>query len=383
MNQRESDNTPYRIDDKVRLFASKGNWIDGEALEQLKAMARLPGVLLAVGLADLHPGRGIPVGAAFLCQGILYPHLIGNDIGCGMGLWKTGLKRHKCKPDRWAKRLAGLESPGEGDTVSYLAQLGIHQGDHDVCLGTIGGGNHFAELQCLDKVQDQEAFDRLGLDEQDVFVLIHSGSRGLGDSILRRYVGDAGAKGLGEGSEVASQYLQEHDHAVRWAAANRALIARRLCDQIHTECVKVLDVPHNGIWARVMEGPTVWLHRKGAAPADQGPVIVPGTRGSLSYLVLPLPDQDRSAWSVAHGAGRRWNRRSARARLGDRYRAESLARTDLGSYVICEDKDLLFEEAPQAYKDIDAVIQDMVQAGQVRVIASLRPLLTYKTRRTE
>lgn len=109
--------------------------------------------------------------------------------------------------------------------------------------------------------------------------------------------------------------------------------------------------------------------------------MIPGTRGSLSYLVIPAGPQQDNAWSLAHGAGRRWNRQSAKARLKDRYRADSLIRTEIGSAVICEDKELLYEEAPQAYKNIDVVISDMVAAGLIRVVATLKPLITYKVRR--
>ena len=126
--------------------------------------------------------------------------------------------------------------------------------------------------------------------------------------------------------------------------------------------------------------PGYFLHRKGAAPSDRGLVIIPGSRGSHSYLVAPVGDQQRNLWSVAHGAGRKWNRSECKGRLRDRYRAGSLTRTKLGSYVICEDKELLYEEAPQAYKDIQGVIEDMISFGLIRVIATFSPLLTYKVR---
>ena len=77
---------------KIRLYASDKNWVEGAALEQLDATAELPGIVRGVGLPDIHPGRGIPVGAAFVSKDIIYPHLVGNDVGCGIGLWKTNLK---------------------------------------------------------------------------------------------------------------------------------------------------------------------------------------------------------------------------------------------------------------------------------------------------
>lgn len=95
-----------------------------------------------------------------------------------------------------------------------------------------------------------------------------------------------------------------------------------------------------------------------------------------------LPKEAKhSAYSLAHGAGRKWSRSDSRARLEKRYSAKALARTELGSYVICEDKALLYEEAPQACKNITTVMDDLVTAGLAEVIAVLRPLVTYKVRR--
>ena len=123
-----------------------------------------------------------------------------------------------------------------------------------------------------------------------------------------------------------------------------------------------------------------WLHRKGATPHDQGPVVIPGSRGALSYLVVPTGDGAGCGHSLAHGAGRKWSRSEARERMRERFRSEALLRTPLGNPVICEDRSLLFEEAPQAYKKIDRVVADLVEVGACRVVATLRPLLTYKVR---
>src|SRR5262245_2903216 len=125
---------------------------------------------------------------------------------------------------------------------------------------------------------------------------------------------------------------------------------------------------------------SLWLHRKGAAPSDHGPLVIPGSRGTFSYLVQPTGDGESHAWSLAHGAGRKWTRSDSRARVRERFRPMQLVQTGLGSRVICGDRDLLYEEAPPAYKDIEQVIEDLVEAGLIQVIATLRPLLTYKTR---
>ena len=124
-----------------------------------------------------------------------------------------------------------------------------------------------------------------------------------------------------------------------------------------------------------------FLHRKGAAPSTEGAVVIPGSRGSIQLFGAAFTAITASAFSLAHGAGRKWARSDARGRLEKRFRAQDLTRTSLGSHVICEDKDLLFEEAPQAYKNIDIVIADMVNAGLAEVIAVLRPVVTYKVRR--
>jgi release factor H-coupled RctB family protein len=368
-------------DGRVRLLASRKNWIEGEAVTQLRKTAALPGMRLAVGLPDLHPGRGHPVGAAFVTTGIFYPHLVGNDVGCGMALWQTDLPRQKSKQDKCVKKLHELESPWDGDRTEWLRQYGVEPTEADAGLGTIGGGNHFAEVQDWQEVQDQEAFASLDLQNLALVILVHSGSRGLGELLLQRHLDQHGADGLPGDTEDAGLYLREHERARQWAVANRALIARRMAEQLHCASKRVLDICHNSITPVGYEGQSGWLHRKGAAPADTGPLVIPGTRGSHSYLVLVTGDQRDNAWSLAHGAGRRWNRQSARARLKDRYRADSLVRTEIGSAVICEDKELLYEEAPQAYKNIDVVISDMVEAGLIRVVATLKPLITYKVRR--
>lgn len=125
-----------------------------------------------------------------------------------------------------------------------------------------------------------------------------------------------------------------------------------------------------------------WLHRKGAAPADKGAVVIPGSRGAITYVAVPSTQSGEAALhSLAHGAGRKWKRSEAKGKLSKRYKVEDLQRTKLGSRVICEDKALIYEEAPEAYKDIKGVIADLVDADLICLVATLRPLITYKTRR--
>jgi len=125
----------------------------------------------------------------------------------------------------------------------------------------------------------------------------------------------------------------------------------------------------------------LWLHRKGAAPSDCGAVVIPGSRGTFSYLVEPSSDisiQQMSGFSLAHGAGRRLPRNIA-FKKGENIKLD-LTTTELGSKVICEKKELLYEEIPEAYKDIECIVEDLAEAGLVQVIAKFRPLITYKTR---
>ncbi|MET0401910.1 MAG: RNA ligase RtcB family protein [Cystobacter sp.] len=369
-------NTPLP---RVRVIASPQSWVEGEALRQLEAAARLPGMRAAVGLPDLHPGKGAPVGAAFTSEGLFYPFLVGNDIGCGMGLWALELPARKAKPERWSTRLE-LEGPWDGDARALLESEGVAPSGFEASLGTVGGGNHFAELQRVEAVHEPKTFQALKLEADRLLLLVHSGSRGLGEHILRAHVDRHGTSGLAEGTAQATTYLARHDQAVGWARANRAAIAERMMRGVGSRGRRVLDVCHNSVTPLSWRGGHGWLHRKGAAPSDQGPVVIPGSRGALSYLVLPLGDGEAHAHSLAHGAGRKWTRTQARERLRERFTADALQRTSFKSHVICEDRELLFEEAPPAYKAIDRVVGDLVEAGLVRVVATLAPVLTYKTR---
>ena len=364
----------------IHIIASPGQWIEGEAERQLRATAALPGMKLAVGMPDLHPGKGSPIGAAFVSEGILYPTLVGSDIGCGMGLWRTDAAVRALTRDKAVRRLAGRDGPWDGDAAAWLAEDGVAPSGHEASLGTIGGGNHFAELQAPADVHDPEAFTALGLDRDRLLLLVHSGSRGFGEAVLREHTAVRGADGLAEGSPEALAYLARHDHAVAWARSSRRLIARRFARALGVDLAPVLDVCHNGVLLADVGGCRCWLHRKGAAPADVGPVLIPGSRGTLSYLVRPVGPQVVNAASLAHGAGRKWRRSEARERLERRFSPEALRRTPLGGRVVCEDKDLLYEEAPPAYKDVDRVVGDLVDAGLVAIVATLRPVITYTTR---
>ncbi len=362
----------------VHLVAADPGKIDPQAIDQLRRTAALPGIERVVGLPDLHAGRGIAVGAAFWSPDRLFPHLVGSDIGCGMALWETTLPMRKFKPDKAERTLHGLDEPWSGDASELLSQAGLPPGLASPALGTIGGGNHFAEFQRIERVVDGGRFDALGFGSDHLWLMVHSGSRGLGQAVLDDWLGRGAEAGIDAASDDGAAYLGAHDQAMRWAILNRQVIAQRFCGKLGLAAERRLDITHNSVTPH-QQG---WLHRRGAAPADRGLVVIPGSRGDFSYLVEPLQaEADRALHSLAHGAGRKWSRSDAHARLSKRFKASDLERTVLGGRVICEDRRLIFEEAPQAYKDIHDVVGALAQAGLVHVIATLRPLLSYKTRR--
>lgn len=363
----------------IRIIASPDSWIEQSAIDQLQQTAKLEGIDEIVGLPDLHAGRGIAVGAAFWSNSHVFPHLVGSDIGCGMGLWRCATQLRKFRLDAAERKLRGLEEPWEGETAHRLTQAGLPPSLMPNSLGSIGGGNHFAELLRTETVIDERLFAEGSLDSDAVYLMVHSGSRGLGHAILERHLSRHNVDGMVGGHSDSDRYLADHDEALRWAVLNRSVIAERFFDRLGTDGERLLDISHNSV-TPYRGG---WLHRKGAAPADKGLVVVPGSRGDLTYIVRPKLDRAGEALhSLAHGAGRKWSRTEAKEKLRRRFSVSQLIRTKLGSRVICEDGDLIYEEAPQAYKDIHQVIADLDQAGLIDLVATLRPLITYKTRRT-
>ena len=175
--------------------------------------------------------------------------------------------------------------------------------------------------------------------------------------------------------------MDAHDHAVQWARLNRRIIAERAAAAARADLRPVNDLPHNMVEReRSAGGDVMALHRKGAAASDRGLVPVPGSRGTLSYLVEPLPAMRTEALaSLAHGAGRKYDRGSMHGRV--RVKKSDVARLERNPYggiVVCGDRGLLAEEAPEAYKNIERVIADLVEFGLARVVATFRPLVTFK-----
>jgi release factor H-coupled RctB family protein len=309
---------------------------------------------------------------------VIYPHLIGGDIGCGMTLFKTGLTQRNIKLDEWANLRFDLEHPWDEFAGDFVAEQNLEPTEFDAELGTIVAGNHFAELQAVHKIVDALEFKRIHIAKDQLVLLVHSGSRGIGPSGLQ---GLEYLDGIPADSVAAQVYLRSQNKAVRWARANRILIARRFVMALGAECGLVWDGCHNSITTQEVDGETFWVHRKGAVVCDAPFVVIPGSRGSFSYLLKVTGDGEGHAWSLVHGAGRKWSRSEARARMRERFAAAELVQTPLGGRVVCEERDSLYEEAPGAYKNIETVIESLVSAGLVSVIATFRPLLTYKARK--
>ncbi|MES3020643.1 MAG: RNA ligase RtcB family protein [Pseudomonadota bacterium] len=386
------------ISDRVTIIASDRLWLEDAALQQTKTTAELPGMHRVVGLPDLHPGRGYPVGAAFFSVGRFYPALVGNDIGCGMALWQTDVLAGKARLDKIDKQIANLDDVVDADEWAALeradptlatrvAQLdaALRAAGLDAAqlrsLGTIGKGNHFAELQVVDEVADADALAQAGVDKKCLQLLVHSGSRGLGQLILRSHVDAFSHAGLPEGGADAVAYLAQHAAALQYAQLNRAVIAARIFHRLRCKGKLVLDVNHNTVMPACIDGQHGWLHRKGATPSDQGLVMLPGSRDDFSYLLAPVRENGPvSLHSLAHGAGRKWQRTDCKGRLLNIATPSQLSRTSMGGRVICNDRALIYEEAPQAYKNVDSVLACLVGAGLAQVVSRSKPVLTYKTR---
>lgn len=371
-----------QVSERACVVASDATWMEDAAIAQLITTSQLEGMQRVAGMPDLHPGRGYPVGAAFFSTQLFYPALVGNDIGCGMALWQTNLRASSIKLDKLEKRVGNIDGPmDDADAVAQaMAAAGLEPTGYEASLGTIGGGNHFAEFQQVDTVYATDALAGLGIDKQHLLLLVHSGSRGLGERILRQHVDAFGHCGLKANTPEATAYLEQHEAALRFACCNRQLVAQRLLANVRADGRCVLDVHHNLVTRASIHGQTGWLHRKGATPSDQGVVLIPGSRGDYSYVVRPTHLCHDTLLSLAHGAGRKWIRSACKDRLFRLMTPTQMGRTALGSRVICNDKQLIYEEAPQAYKGIDSVVQSLVGAGLVELLARTKPVLTYKTR---
>lgn len=397
----ESGSTILLFDEKIVLEIKDDCYINiivdkstlvSEATSQLKNTAKLKGVKYAIGMPDLHPGPGCPIGAVFITKNIIYPHFIGGDIGCGMMFSQFDLNMTLKKIEKYASKISfkcvekeyaldilekdiifGKKNFRQFNKELYPDDILI---DHTQ-LGTIGCGNHFAELQLINEVYDDIEFENLELTKEGVCILVHSGSRNIGKKVQdwwKEYL----EKNQGiEHEKQQKIYLNHHNETCVWAQKNRYMITKKIMDNynINKDPKCVIDVWHNN----VETAGDYFIHRKGANPADKGCVVIPGSRGDYSYIVKPLDPSFETGLSLSHGAGRKWSRAKSIVMTRDaKISKDELYRTKLGSLVICDDKEILFEEVPEAYKSIDDVIEDMEKKGMLKKIAQLRPIVTWK-----
>jgi len=400
------------------LISGPEVWMESDATLQLAAVARLDGCVRAVGMPDLHPGRGYPVGAVVATHGVVHPQLVGGDAGCGARLAITTVA--KVDADRLERRLRdafGDDLLADADPAKVFAAAwhggarglatvdGIPNGlrllaerepDHDArdaalpasgdpdrfpggfarALGTIGGGNHFAEVSRVTAIHDAAAANTVGLERHALIAVVHSGSRGLGTALGAAW----GSRPLRD-LELAT-YLGELAGACRFARANRLVLVYRLLSALAALREHTLrggfDVTHNDVRAEPVAGADAWIHRRGAAPAHADNLtIVLGSRGAPSWIMRGT-GEEAGLRSVAHGAGRRMTRSDALAKLKAKYRRSEVARAPLGGRVLCEDKALLFEEHPDAYKAIEPVVAALEDHHLATRVAALAPVVTVK-----
>ncbi len=358
----------------IKIVKSEKSWIESNAVDQLEKISMLKGIIRAVGLPDLHAGK-TPVGASYMTKDIVYPHIIGNDIGCGIGLFSTGLKKSKFKIDKVVKKLEKLNSFEEIDDFIRDTDFPFKEK-----LGTIGSGNHFAEFEEIDEVYDEEALNKIDINKNEIYLSVHSGSRSYGEYILNKYIKEYSCQnGLELNSNAFNEYLNEHDKAVEFAKLNREIIAHKVLSCVNAkENKKLLDSVHNSITQKKIGDDIYYIHRKGAAPSDRGYIVIAGSRGTNSYIVKPMDNLFEYAFSVSHGAGRKWSRFGCKEKLEKIYSKKYVRQNNLKCNLIYSDKNVIYEEAPEAYKNIERVIQDMVDEKMIEVVATLKPLITYK-----
>ncbi len=436
------------------------------ALEQVANVAFLPGIVKkSLAMPDIHWGYGFPIGgvAAFGEDGVISPGGVGFDISCGVRLVKTNLTEEDVRPG-FEELLGLLEASipkglgkrghirtaedllkkvfkggakavvamgyGREDDLANIERGGIYPGadpskvSHKAYergkdqLGTLGSGNHFVEIQVVEKVFLPEIGRKFGIFEGQITVMIHSGSRGVGHQICTDYlqVMDRAVRQMGIdlpdrqlacaplGSKEAEDYLAALSCAVNYAIGNRQALMHwvRHSFEKHFRSSErklgmdlLFDVSHNT--ARMerhqVDGKEIQLcvHRKGATAsfpsghpelpshyAETGqPVIIPGDMGTNSYILVGTEDaMEESFGSTCHGAGRMMSRAKAKKSIRGSELKKRLE--SQGIIVLAEKESLLAEEAPEAYKDVSRVVDVCEGAGLSKKIAMLRPIAVLK-----
>jgi tRNA-splicing ligase RtcB (3'-phosphate/5'-hydroxy nucleic acid ligase) len=373
--------------------------VEAAAETQLLNTAALPFVFKHVAaMPDVHAGKGSTIGSVIATKGAISPAAVGVDIGCGMMAVKLDLKQStvisRIKEIRALIEKVipvGFNSNKEvSDSVArwyntkqeilrlYNEDL-LYKSAHQ--LGTLGGGNHFIEI-CLDKT---------GLD-YGVWVMLHSGSRNIGNEIAKRYIekakkimdvyfiklDDPDLAYLAEGTKDFEDYLNDLHWCQDYALANREEMMRRVIKVLSMTCNEGIGIPelmsvnchHNYVALENHFGSNVLVTRKGAVRARQGDLgIIPGSMGTGSFITRGLGNPE-SFNSCSHGAGRKMSRTRARAE----FNVADLTEQTKG--VECRKDAAVIDEIPGAYKDINQVMADQVDL--VEVVAELKQILCVK-----
>jgi tRNA-splicing ligase RtcB len=383
---------PNQINDKLISWASE---IDPETIRQAEKTARLPIVEGHVALMpDAHVGIGATVGSVIPTKNAVIPSAVGVDIGCGMIAAELDLIEAQL-PDNLEPLLSRIEKAipaGVGQGHDHVARnadewLAEHKPATELAadktakvlkqFGTLGSGNHFFEL-CVDE-------------RGRVWVVLHSGSRGIGNQLATQHIAKARtlAKELElrledpdlayfvEGTSEFDAYIGDMLWSQEYARANRD----QMMDNAMREVLAFIgtgretqriNCHHNFTQREVHNGVETWITRKGAIKADVDDLgVIPGSMGTRSYIVRGKGNE--ASWmSCSHGAGRRHSRTKAKKL----YTAADLAEQMKGKVWLSKRADALVDEIPAAYKDIDRVMAD--QSDLVEVLHTLHQVLNYK-----
>ena len=390
---------------------TRGVPVEDAAKEQLLNVAQLAFVFRWVAaMPDVHWGIGATVGSVIATKGAIIPAAVGVDIGCGMMATRTtltaadlpdnlrqvrhrleraiphGRSHHGGREDQgaWARKAipAPVEKAWKRTLSSGFRALverfpSLERSNHITHLGTLGTGNHFVEL-CLDEA------DR-------VWLMLHSGSRGVGNAIGRHFIAlarkdmerhlanlpDQDLAYFEEGSEHFGDYVGAVGWAQRYARANREIMMQHALEGLRKARLPKFEVEaaavnchHNYVAHEEHYGQQVYVTRKGAVRAGAGELgIIPGSMGARSYIVEGLGNPE-SFHSCSHGAGRKMSRTKARKLFSLDDHATATA------HVECRKDEGVLDETPGAYKDIDAVMR--AQADLVAVRHTLRQVVCVK-----
>ncbi|RKX46771.1 MAG: RNA-splicing ligase RtcB [Thermotogae bacterium] len=433
------------------------------AAQQIANVATLSGIVrYAVAMPDIHWGYGFPIGgvAAFdTDEGIISPGGVGFDINCGVRLLTVdipadeilpklelladaifrsvpvgvGSRRHERYPKKVLEQVclkgaqwAVEEGFGQEEDLQHIEDGGrLKEVDPDAVsdrayergsdeLGTLGSGNHFMEIQRVERVYDREAAVFLGIVENTVTVMIHSGSRGFGHQIATDYITLMRNQLKGHNADlpdrqlinapfrhpVGQRYYKAMCCAANYAFANRQMITYYVRQAFASvfpgaKLKVVYDVAHNvaKVEEHEVDGERLKLvvHRKGATRAfgpgnstlsgifrNLGqPVLIPGDMGTASYVLLGTKEAEKEAFgTTAHGAGRRLGRKEAKRRLSLSQVMKEMRERKI--VVRSASKGTLIEEAPEAYKDVDRVVEITEAAGLSKRVVRLVPLAVIK-----